>query len=170
MIEKFKNVLPVAIAIGILPPLWALISSHFGIEFGWVALACGGIYAAAGDDIKNSVGISLGFIMGTIWGYIANRCIQIEGINKNVLVFLVLCVMGFMAVIIAEVIFNKIIYLPAWLGSWAIALGIFGQTMEGNMLSNFIKLIIAMFAGVWYIGVFNNYFQRLLRKRRNNNE
>lgn len=170
MKKKFKDALPLAISVGLLPPLWAVISSYFGIEFGWVALACGGIYVAAGDNIKNAPGISIGFLMGTIWGYIANMCIQIEGIDKNILVFLVLCIMGFMAVIISNVISNNIIYLPAWLGGWAIAIGIFGQTVEADMLENFLKLIIAMLAGVWYIGAFNNYFQRLLRNRRKNNE
>ncbi len=53
MTEKIKNAMPLAISIGLLPPLWAVVSSWVGIEFGWVALACGGIYVAAGDDVKN---------------------------------------------------------------------------------------------------------------------
>ncbi|ALR90437.1 hypothetical protein ATN24_18500 [Clostridium butyricum] len=170
MTEKIKNAMPLAISIGLLPPLWAVVSSWVGIEFGWVALACGGIYVAAGDDVKNGPGITLGFLLGCIWGYIANKCMQITGINQNLLVFLVLCIMGFVCVILAMTVFEKAVYLPAWLGSWAVALGIFGQTPQADMLENFIKLLIAMLAGVWYIGAFNNYFQKFLRNRGNKND
>ena len=164
MMEKIKNALPTASAIALLPPLWAVISSALGIEFGWVALACGGIYVAAGNDIKNAPRISIGFLLGCIWGYIASRCMKISLIDQRLLVFLVLCIMGFICVILASTILEKYSYLPAWLGSWAIALGIFGQSDSGEMTSIFIKLLITMIVGVWYIGVFNNYFQEFLRK------
>lgn len=170
MIEKIKDALPTAIAIALLPPLWAVISSCAGIEFGWVALACGGIYVAAGDDIKKAPSISLGFIMGCVWGYLADKCMQIQLLDANLTVFLVLCIMGFLCVIISFTILDNKVYLPAWLASWAVALGIFGQASHEHVLGTFVKLLIAMLAGVWYIGAFNNYFQRCLRNRRKENE
>lgn len=165
---KMKNALPTAIGIALLPPIWAVLSELGGIQFGWIALAAGGIYVAAGDNIQNGLKISGGFFMSCIWGYIATKILQsYPGINHYLLLFLVLCIMGFICSILALTILEKVTYLPAWLGGWAIALGTFGQTSQDSMEITFIKLLIAMLAGVWYIGAFNNYFQNSIRKKMN---
>ncbi|MDS0524196.1 DUF1097 domain-containing protein [Clostridium sp. SHJSY1] len=170
MKEKIKISLPTAIGIALLPPAWAVLSSLCGIEFGWIALACAGIYVAAGDNVKNGLPISCGFLMGVIWGYVATKLLEINGINHNILLFLVLCIMGFFCVILSFTILEKIVFLPAWLGSWAIALGTFGQAGQNNLGIVFIKLLITMLVGVWYVGAFNSYFQSFIRKRMNKNE
>jgi len=165
MKQKIKKALPTAIGIALLPPIWAVVSNWIGIEFGWIALACAGIYVAAGDDIKQGSPISGGFLMGCIWGYIATEILQYSGINHDVLLFLVLCTMGFISVMLSFTILEKFVFLPAWLGSWAISLGIFGQVGLNSALHTFIKLLLAMLAGVWYVGALNHYIQKVIRKK-----
>lgn len=168
MKSKMKNALPTAIGVALLPPIWAVLSELCGIQFGWIALTAGGIYAAAGDNIKNSLKISGGFLMSCIWGYIATKIFQCYAdINHYLLLFSVLCIMGFICAILALTILEKVTYLPAWLGGWAIALGTFGQADPSVMGITFVKLLIAMLAGVWYISVFNNYFQKYIIRKMN---
>ena len=171
MKEKIKIALPTAIGVALLPPIWAVLSELCGIEFGWIALATAGIYVAAGDNIKNGLSISGGFLMGCVWGYVATKILKhYSCINHYLLLFSVLCIMGFICVILAFTILEKVVFLPAWLGSWAIALGTFGQADTSAMGITFIKLFIAMLVGVWYIGAFNNYFQNFIRKKMDINE
>lgn len=168
MKSKIKSALPTSIGVALLPPIWAVLSELCGIKFGWIALAAGGVYVAAGDDIKDAVKISGGFFMACIWGYIATKIFQCyTDINHYLLLFSVLCIMGFICSLLAFTILEKVTYLPSWLGGWAIALGTFGETDPNFMGITFIKLLIAMLAGVWYIGAFNNCFQKYIRKKMN---
>ena len=60
--------------------------------------------------------------------------------------------------------FEKKTVLSAWLGSWAIALGVFGQAEPNQFGENLIKLVIAMLVGVWYIVLFNQTFQKFMKQ------
>ena len=53
-----------ALCIALFPPIWAVLSPHFGVEVGAVALICAGVYAAAGNQTKLAVPMSLGFLAG----------------------------------------------------------------------------------------------------------
>lgn len=151
-----ENWLPTAVTIALLPPLWAVISEYIGISFGWCALAGAGIYVAAGDNIKNAPKISGGFIMGSIWGVAATKMIGSQLLPHSLLVFLTLCVLGFAAVFLSINLMDRFTYLPAWLGSWALSIGVMGTGGERNLVT-LVKLIIALLVGVWYVGAFSSY-------------
>lgn len=157
--NKVLDVLPTAIGVALLPPIWATVSASFGITFGWVSLACAGMYFVIGDPVKSGIKTSVSFLMGCLWGLVATLVINWLPINKIISLFAVLCVLGFVAVICSEIVLKKKAVLSAWLGSWAIALGVFGQSEPSQFGTILIKLIIAMLVGVWYIGLFNRNFQ-----------
>lgn len=164
MENKVLNVLPTAIGVALLPPIWAVVSASFGITFGWVSLACAGMYFIIGDPVRSGIKTSVSFLMGCLWGLAATVVINRLPINKIISLFAVLCVYGFVAVICSELILKKRTVLSAWLGSWAIALGVFGQAEPHQFGIILIKLIIAMLVSVWYIVLFNQKFQKLLKQ------
>ncbi len=162
--NKVLDVLPTAIGVALLPPIWAAVSELFGITFGWVSLACAGMYFIIGDPAKSGVKTSVSFLMGCIWGLAATLMINWLPINKIISLFAVLCVLGFAAVICSEIVLKKKTVLSAWLGSWAIALGVFGQAEPSQFGTILIKLMIAMLVGIWYIVLFNQTFQNFMKQ------
>lgn len=164
MKNKVRDVLPTAIGVALLPPIWAVVSVSFGITFGWVSLACAGMYFVIGEPVKSGIKTSVSFLMGCLWGLGATLAINGLPISKDISLFAVLCMFGFLAVICSEIVFKKRTVLSAWLGSWAIALGVLSQAEPNQFGIIFIKLIIAMLIGVWYIGRFNQNFQKFLKR------
>jgi hypothetical protein len=159
---SMRNVLPAAVGVALLPPLWAVVSACVGIEFGWVSLACAGMLLPFHKPLKAGVRQSISFFMGCVWGLTATLALGGLPLPQSVSVFLVLCVWGFVAVLLSEVFFHTV--LPIWLGGWAIALGLFGESVPSQYGITFLKLLIAMLCGVWYIGLFNQNFQSWLDK------
>ena len=161
--NKKISILTQAFTIALLPPLWAVVSGLCGITVGAVALIVAGLYAAAGSDIKKALPITLGFLCGDVWAVIATSVMCTLQLNPNVELYCTLFVMGGLAVIIGSV-FEKWIYVPAWLCGWAIGLTLLGNltTTEFGTLS--VQIGIAMIAGVWYVGVLGDIFQKLLIK------
>jgi len=150
-----------AVTAALLPPLWAAFSETIGIPFGWCALACGGIYAASGG--KDAPKMTGGFAMGAIWGWLAHLMISQTMLPHGPTLFLTLCLLGFLAVALSSTILRKATFLPAWLGGWALSLGILGTSQRGAV-STLAGILAAMLAGVWYIGVFSDWIQSLLSK------
>lgn len=150
-----------AVTVALLPPLWAVFSETIGIRFGWCSLACGGIYAACGG--KNAPRITGGFVMGAVWGWLADRMISLTVLPHGLTLFLTLCLFGFLAVALSSTVLRKVTFLPAWLGGWALSLGILGVSQAGTV-STMAGILAAMLAGVWYIGVFSDWIQAHLAK------
>ena len=121
-----KEVLALAIGIGLLPPIWAVASGHFGITCGAVALICAGIYVAGGNAVENGLKMSIGFLMADLWAVIAMWSMEHLPFTPDVNTFLTLAVMGFAAVLIASAL-DKWIYLPAVLCGWAVGLTVMGR-------------------------------------------
>ena len=161
--EKWMNILTLAFGIALMPPLWAVICPHFGVSTGAVALICAGLYVANGNKIKDALKISLGFLCGDIWAVTALKLMDIMQFNEDAELYITLFVLGGLAVIIGSVL-EKWIFVPSWLCGWAIGLTIMAPVGIDAIGSLPIQIGVAMLAGVWYVGVDVDAFQRLLLK------
>ena len=157
--------LALAISIGLLPPIWAVVSGHLGITCGAVALICAGIYVTNGNKAEDGVKISLGFLLSDLMAVAAMWCMENLPFSADVNTFLTLAVIGFVAVIFASA-FEKWIFLPAVLCGWAIGLTVMGPLGTAGMGSLPIQIAVAMLAGVWYVGWGVDAFCKLLLKGR----
>ncbi len=161
MKEKWINTLTLAFTVALLPPIWAVLSIYVGVTVGAVALICAGLFAVLNNDIKMAVPVSIGFLCGDLWAVIATKVMGVSKLGPNMTVYLTLFVLGGLAVIIGS-IFEKWIFVPSWLGGWAIGLTIMGP-MDSTVLGTMpIQIAAAMLAGVWYVGVIGDLFQKLL--------
>jgi len=163
MSKKWINILTLAFTIALLPPIWAVASNYIGVSVGAVALICAGLYVAAGNTVKKAIPITIGFLCGDIWAVIAVNIMARLSWNPDVELYVTLFILGGLAVIIGSSL-EKIIFVPAWLCGWAIGLTIIGP-MDVNNLGNMpVQIGIAMIAGVFYVGVIGDVFQRFLVK------
>ncbi|MCR4831670.1 MAG: DUF1097 domain-containing protein [Pseudobutyrivibrio sp.] len=161
MKEKWINVFTLAFTVAALPPIWAVCSTYMGVTVGAVALICAGLFACLGNNIKMAIPTSIGFLCGDIWAVIAVNVMAHLGLGPNATVYATLFVMGGLAVIIGSV-FEKFILVPAWLCGWAIGLTIMGP-MDASALGTMpIQIGVAMLAGVWYVGIVGDLFQKFL--------
>lgn len=161
--EKWLNTLTLAFTIALLPPIWAVLSSYMGVTVGAVALICAGLYVAAGNTIKKAVPIMFGFLCGDVWAVIAVNVMGRLELNPDLELYCTLFILGGLAVIIGSVL-EKWIFVPSWLCGWAIGLTIMGPmdyTLVGSMP---FQIGAAMIAGVWYVGVVGDLFQKFLIK------
>lgn len=165
--EKWLNTLTLAIGIALLPPAWAVLSPYLGVTTGAVALICAGLYVANGSKISMAVPISVGFLLGDAWAVLALKMMDIMQLNENLELYLTLFVLGGIAVI-AGTLLEKIVFVPSWLCGWAIGLTILAPLGIGKIGSLPLQIGVAMLAGVWYVGVGVDLFQkRLLQIFRN---
>ena len=129
-----------------------MLSPKLGIQVGAVALICAGVYAAAGNRTELAVPMTLGFLAGDLWAWLALWMMELLPFGQSASVFVTLFVMGGAAVILSSLL-PKIFYCPAWLCGWAIGLTVMGP-MEIKSVGNMpLQIAAAMFAGVWYVGV-----------------
>ena len=162
--EDRFNTISLAISIGILPPLWAVISQILGVKFGGVALVCAALFVANGNKTKDIIKISVGFFISVVWGCIALYFIKNLPWNNSVNTFITLCSMGALAVVIASSRLKKIIYLPSWLCGWAITNEILSQMYTGLGIDIPISIAISMVVGVIYVGAGVLVFGKLINK------
>lgn len=153
--------LTLALCIALFPPIWAVLSPKFGIEVGAVALICAGVYAAAGNRTELAVPMSLAFLAGDVWAWLAMWMMALLPFGQGASVFVTLFVMGGAAVLIASLL-PKLFYCPAWLCGWAIGLTVMGP-MELTALGTMpVQIGAAMLAGVWYVGVLVEWIHQKL--------
>ena len=163
MKEKWINVFTLAFTVALLPPIWAVLSPYIGVTVGAVALICAGLFACLGNDIKKAIPVSVGFVLGDVWAVVALQIMAHSPLNPNLTLYLTLFVLGGLAVIIGS-IGEKVIFVPAWLAGWAIGLTIMGP-MDIKLIGSMVpQIAVAMLAGVWYVGVVGDLFQKLLIK------
>lgn len=163
MKEKWINVFTLAFTVALLPPIWAVLSPYIGVTVGAVALICAGLFACLGNDIKKAIPVSMGFVLGDVWAVVALQIMAHSSLNPNLTLYLTLFVLGGLAVIIGS-IGEKVIFVPAWLAGWAIGLTIMGP-MDIKLIGSMVpQIAVAMLAGVWYVGVVGDLFQKLLIK------
>ena len=159
------EVLALALGIALLPPIWAVLSPYIGVSTGSVSLICAAVYVANGNKIKDSVKIAFGFIMGLLWGGITLNVVNMFPHYKDLVLFTTLFILGGSAVIIANTIMSKVIYLPAWLCGWAIALQVLGSININAWEHTPLGIGISMIVGVFYVGVGVQRFQLILTKK-----
>lgn len=163
MSEKNINILTLAFGIAFMPPIWAVLAPYAGVTTGAVALICAGLYVTNGNKVSDALKITLGFLCGDIWAVIAIFVMEKMNLNPNVELYATLFIMGGLAVIIGENI-PKVIFTPAWLCGWAIGLTIMGPMKIADLGSLPIQIGAAMIAGVVYVGIGVDCFQKFLIK------
>ena len=161
MSEKTINKITLALGIALLPPIWAVLSPYAGITTGAVALICAGLYVTNGNKVSDALKITLGFLCGDIWAVLAIFIMEKLSFNPNAELYGTLFVLGGIAVLIGETI-PKYIFTPAWLCGWAIGLTIMGPMSIGEIGTLPIQIGAAMIAGVVYVGIGVDAFQKKL--------
>lgn len=161
MENKIENI-SLALGIGLLPPIWAVVSSILGNKVGAVSLICAALFVVNGNKVKDTVKISLGFIISVIWGCITRYAMITLPWGDNINVFFTLCIMGIIAVVIGTSRAKEIIYLPSWLCGWAITLTILGNIPTNQWGRLPVDITISMIVGVVYVGAGVFYFQNYL--------
>ena len=153
--------LTLAFGIALLPPIWAVLAPVIGVSTGAVALICAGLYVTNGNKREDAFKISAGFLLGDLWAVIAVAVMEKLTWNPNVELYLTLFVMGGLAVIIGES-FGKYFFTPSWLCGWAIGLTIMGPMSLNEIGMLPIQIGVAMIAGVVYVGIGVDAFQKFL--------
>lgn len=158
-----KDTTTLAICIAFLPPLWAVLAPYLGIQTGSVALICAAVYVTNCNQVKDAVKISIGFLLGDVWGLLVTILSGYMPFSDNINLFILLMVFGALAVLISA-IFDRWIFLPALLCGWAIGLTVFPFISNQEIGTCFIQIAVSMIVGVWYIGVILNKVQKYLLK------
>jgi hypothetical protein len=153
--------LTLALCIALFPPIWAVLAPHLGVQTGAVALICAGVYAAAGNQVKLAVPMSLGFLAGDAWAVLALWVMSLLPFGESLTLFLTLFVMGGLAVLISSLL-PKVFYCPAWLCGWAIGLTILAPAGLGAIGTTPFQIGAAMLAGIWYVGVLVEWIHQKL--------
>ena len=152
-----------ALCIALLPPIWAVAAPYVGVTTGAVALICAGLCAANGDKAADAPRISIGFLLGDFWAWLALWIMDRMSWNPDAELFGTLFVLGGLAVLVSSLA-PRLIFCPAWLCGWAIGLTILSPEGLANLGSLPVQIGAAMLAGVWYVGVFLNIVRgRMLR-------
>lgn len=152
-----------ALGIGLLPPIWAVINPYIGITTGTVALICAGLYVASGNSPKNAFKISISFLMGDLWAFLVVLFTEKLQFNPDLVLYLVLFVLGIVAVILAES-FPKIFYTPSWLCGWAVGLSFMAGKPVSELKSLPLQIGVSMIVGVVYVGIGVDLFHKTLMK------
>lgn len=161
---KRIHTLTLAFGIALLPPLWAVLAPYIGVSTGAVALICAGLYVANGNKRKDALKISIGFLLGDLWAILAIAVMELLPWNQNAELYVTLFVLGGLAVIIGEAL-PKFVFTPSWLCGWAIGLTIMGPMKAAELGTLPIQIGTAMLAGVLYVGVGVDAFQKVLIRR-----
>ena len=161
MDEKRRQKLTLALGIALLPPIWAVLAPAIGVTTGAVALICAGLYVANGNRRADALKIAVGFLLGDLWAVTAIWLMEKLPLNPNVELYCTLFLMGGLAVLIGESL-PRFIYTPAWLCGWAIGLTIMGPLKVSEIGTLPIQIGAAMLAGVFYVGVGVDAFQKWL--------
>jgi hypothetical protein len=163
MSEKKLNMLTLAFGIALLPPIWAVLAPHIGVTTGAVALICAGVYVTNGNKVADAFKITAGFLLGDGWAVLAVFLMEKMQFHPDAELYLTLFVLGGLAVLLGET-FSKFIFTPAWLCGWAVGLTIMGPLAVADIGTLPIQIGAAMIAGVVYVGIGVDAFQKVLLK------
>lgn len=158
---KKIHMLTLAFAIAFLPPFWAVLSPYVGVRTGAVALIVAGLYATNGNRRKDAVKITLGFLLGDLFSVTAIWFIENLPFSADINTYLILFVLGAAAVLIGETL-PGLVFTPALLCGWAIGLTIMAPLGTSAMGTLPLQIAAAMVAGVLYVGIGVDLFQKWL--------
>lgn len=162
--QKKINMLTLALGIAFMPPIWAVVAPYLGVDVGAVALICAGLYVANGNKRKDALKITAGFLAGDVWAVTAIWVMEVLALHPNLELYLTLFLLGGVAVLIGET-FPAVFYTPAWLCGWAIGLTVMGPMKLSELGTLPIQIGIAMAAGVFYVGIGVDAFQKFLIRK-----
>ncbi len=162
--SKKINKWTLALGIALMPPIWAVLSSHIGVSTGAVALICAGLYVANGNQSRDAFKIAVGFLLGDLWAFLAVRVMDASPLQPDVELYATLFVMGGLAVLIGESL-PRYIYTPSWLCGWAIGLTVMGPLPVEEIGTLPVQIGAAMLAGVIYVGIGVDAFQKFLIRK-----
>ena len=147
--------------IAVFPPIWAVLAPYLKVDVGVVALICAGLYVTNGNKLVDAPKITIGFLLGDLWGWLAVNVMQNSSWSAEVTTFMTLFLLGGVAVIIAAMR-SEMIHCPSWLCGWAIALTVLSPLERSLQGSYAIQIAVAMIVGVWYVGAFLNTVQQCI--------
>ena len=159
-----KEIITLGLLIAILPPAWAVASPYLGNSVGPVALIAAGVYAANGNKWEDAHRIALGFLSGDIWAYISAAIMSVSVFNADLTLFVTLAVLGFLAVVISQLL-PRLFFMPAWLAGWAIGMLAMNLDTATPLLSLTVQIAAAMLAGVYYVGALVDKLHRLINRQ-----
>ena len=82
----------------VFPPIWAVLAPYLKVDVGAVALICAGLYVTNGDKLVDAPKITIGFLLGDLWGWLAVNAMQNSSWNAEVITFMTLFLLGGAAV------------------------------------------------------------------------
>ena len=157
-----KEVMTLALLIGILPPIWAVASPYLGNTVGPIALIAAGIYATNGNKFEDAHKIAMGYVCGDIWSLIATVVMRNNSvINPDIMLFAVLFVLGFLVVVISSKL-PSVVHMPSWLAGWAIAMLTMNLDTVTPLPGLSVQIGIAMLVGVYYVGALLDKIHRII--------
>jgi hypothetical protein len=159
-----RNTLTLALCIALFPPIWAVLAPYLHISVGPVALICAGLYVANGDRVADAPRISIGFLLGDLWAWLAVHILAVLPGNPDLALFATLFVLGGLAVLISAAL-PLFIFCPSWLCGWAIGLVILNTQPLADSTGYALQIAVAMLVGVWYVGAFVHAVQQALCKK-----
>lgn len=165
MNNKKKETLILALAIAVLPPLWAVAAPFLGIKTGAVALICAGLYTTNGNRLEDGLKITAGFWLGDLWAVLSLLIMEGVNWNESLELFFILAVLGALAIIAASLL-ERFVFLPSWLCGWAIGLSLMSPLSLQADKTIPLQIGIAMAVGVWYVGAGVDYFTKILLRRK----
>jgi hypothetical protein len=160
-----RNTLTLAFCIALFPPIWAVLAPYLHVQVGPVALICAGLYVANGDRVADAPRISVGFLLGDLWAWLAVHILAVLPCNPDLALFATLFVLGGLAVLISAAL-PRFIFCPSWLCGWAIGLVILNAQPIADATSYALQIAVAMLAGVWYVGAFVHAVQQAMLRGR----
>lgn len=159
-----KEIVTLAILVGIMPPIWAVASPYLGNTVGPIALITAGIYGTNGNKWEDAHKIAAGYLAGDIWALICSLIMASTPFNADLTLFVTLAVLGFLAVIISQNI-PSIFHMPSWLAGWAIGMLTMNLDTTTNRISLMVQIAVAMLVGVYYVGALLDTIHRLINRK-----
>lgn len=159
VIKIYKRSSAVALFIALVPPAWAVLAPYLGVTVGAIALISAGLFVAAGNQNQNKWRILFGLWLGIPFGILDVILPGLTAFPQTTL-YLVTSALGASVILLGALpAVNRWIDSAAWLTGMAIvvvALMINSNPLKFGTLP--LEIMVAMFAGVFGIGVLGNIF------------
>lgn len=155
-----RHYLANALAVALLPPIWACLASALGLTTGAVALICAGLVQIPEERPPHLI---VGLLMGVLWGNLVLLFLTtIPTAYQLIGQFSILFCLGFLVVIGHHLWYG--FSIVGWLTGWAITLQILSGSPRTSWLLTSVEIALAMLVGIIYIGLGVPYLTKRLTK------
>lgn len=162
-----KQIISLAICVGLIVPLWGTFHTLIGIKAAWPAFASAALFFAAGHKLKESINVAIGHILGVGWGIAMLTLVSRPEFAKydgRLISFCVLCLLGVLAVLVTHMGVKLFSHLPSLFCGWAITVGVLGGVKVDSWGNAPVDMMFSILAGIFIIGVGISQLQGLLMK------